>query len=665
MILRPFSSSFLILSLTFALQALLVRHESHLAEAEAERLKMAATIDKLEDDKRELEQSNANIIAENRELLDQLENMNSQVCVSESEIQALAATLQSTQMELQRLNVLADRAAELETQLINIETEHAGLQSQFFNSQDQNRTAVQRWKKAEGTIAYLHEQIDKIEKEAREERERHMEVLGRLERRRAVERELENAASRLKGAAAAKSIGNDTQGSNVVSHFVRDILQDNAHLQMGVVELREMLIGSNAEVESLREQLHLHQPVEAEASTLNTELGAAESFAFEPIPELHVHHHYHQPEKTIKRPKKKRAALTSGYITHSGVSTPRQQCIREWRSSTSSANTILSQTSVTVTSNRWSTQSSQTGSSFVSSSRPSSPYKSSSVFDPIDGVFESRPTSPEMSLIGTSPPPPAKGNPQPSMTLLASYRSVSTPAPLQFPSANTSQKTCDAEVIRDKSALEASFQEQDLLPSPHETIPEEVETDDGSLSPGASISSFTKPRHRRAASHESLFSLAGGSTRPLRPQLSQNFDLTGRGFNPVTTTFSPISASFVAEPSISHATATARNITLRPNKKQESTDSARWLLSQAGGTPPSRAPPKKTVSGWAWGKWGKMPLPASAAQTTPLNPLEAALRSPGVNQAGFIKGLGPPKSAPVDIEPKRVDESLLRDAIAG
>ena len=622
---------------------------------------MAAVIDKLEDDKKELEGSNSKVIAENRQLLDQLEDLNNHVCDADAEIQTLTVTLQSTRQQIQRLSSLADRATELETQLVNMETEYASLQSDYTDSQDQKKTAVQRWKRAEGTISYLSEQIDKIEREAKDEHERHVEVLGRLERRRAVEKELENAAGRLKGAAAAKTLDPNSQGSSVVSHFVRDILQDNANLQMGVVELREMLMGSNTEVENLREQLLLHQPVDLGTPTLKAELGAAESSGFESIPELHVHHHYHQADKTPKRPKKKRAAITTGHLTNSGTTTPSHQRVREWRTITSSASTILSQTSVTVPPNRWSMQSSQTGASFASSI-PSSPRRPS-VFDPIDNVLESRPTSPETSIFGCSPPRAKAVMRSPSA--LKPYRSISTPAALVLPSTEDSKEQQDTKAVREPNVFEDSLQEQDLLPSPHETIPEEVETDDGIISPDPSISSFTRPRHRRAASHESLFSLASGTTGRLRQQLSQNFDVSGRGFSPVTNSFSPVSTSFAAGPSISHATATAKNVPLRPVNRLESNDSARSLLSHAGSTPPDKPASKKFTGGWAWSKWGKAPLPTSVARKTPQSPLEAALRSPGVNQMGFIKGLAPPKPAPIEVQPKTIDESSLREALDG
>lgn len=39
-------------------------------------------------------------------------------------------------------------------------------------------------------------------------------------------------------------------------------------MQMGIVELREMLMGSNEEVENLREQMMLHQPAVCVPSSL-------------------------------------------------------------------------------------------------------------------------------------------------------------------------------------------------------------------------------------------------------------------------------------------------------------------------------------------------------------------------------------------------------------
>jgi chromosome segregation ATPase len=242
--------------LTFALQALLVRHEAYVADSERERKQMIATIEKLEQEKLDLEAKNAQTIKANRDLLDRLEHLNDAVASSDAHIQALSDTLRSTEDEIERLSALAARTQLLEQQLMDLEKEQLQLQSNLDAKLVDERTAIQRWKTAERTIGDLQDQIDRIEKEAREERERHVEVVARMERRMAVEGELNTAAGRLKAKA-----GHEKAGTNVVSHFVKDILLDNANLQHGILELREMLLNSNEEVERLRDQLKVHQPV--------------------------------------------------------------------------------------------------------------------------------------------------------------------------------------------------------------------------------------------------------------------------------------------------------------------------------------------------------------------------------------------------------------------
>ncbi len=56
--------------------------------------------------------------------------------------------------------------------------------------------------RAERSISELQAQLERMEREASEERERHREVLDRMERQRALEKSLNTAAARLKGAAA-------------------------------------------------------------------------------------------------------------------------------------------------------------------------------------------------------------------------------------------------------------------------------------------------------------------------------------------------------------------------------------------------------------------------------------------------------------------------------
>ena len=61
--------------LTFALQALLLRHEAYVADSERERHQMMDTIERLESEKLALEAKNAQTIKANRDLLDQLEQL--------------------------------------------------------------------------------------------------------------------------------------------------------------------------------------------------------------------------------------------------------------------------------------------------------------------------------------------------------------------------------------------------------------------------------------------------------------------------------------------------------------------------------------------------------------------------------------------------------------
>jgi hypothetical protein len=418
--------------LTFALQALLSRHESYIASSEAERAALTAQISRLESDKSSLERKNADIVRENHELLDHLEDLNNTIADSDAHITSLAATLAEAQLEVKRLMALAARTEELERQLEEMEIGRVGLEKEVKQREEAERSAVWRWKEAEARVRSMNEQVERIEMEARLERERHVELVGRMERRRAVERELEleRAAGRLKGAAAvAKKAGDGVGGSNVVSHFVRDILEDNANLQAAIAELRELLQGSNEEVQNLRELVLIHQPVgptgpgqgqdgsEAQQTTpLNEELewvAAPKQVA----QEVHVHHHYHakfsmkkeRAPLTRKASKKKAGlGLGPGLLTP----TPGSPGLRTASSRHSSQSSPLSASLglpiayALPKKSRWSMQSAATGSSTMSS-LPNSPHsyfdhRNSSIFDRIDPMSESsRPTSPESGGFAT------------------------------------------------------------------------------------------------------------------------------------------------------------------------------------------------------------------------------------------------------------------------
>lgn len=546
------------MSLTFALQALLARHEQFLLEAGDERKRMADSIDCLEQEKERLKASNAQMIEENRHLLDQLESLNQTIASGDEHIKSLTMTLQSSKQENLRLSMLAARATELEKMMSACEAEQFDLREQVTVKEEDERTAIQRWRIAERTITDLQDQVDKIEKEANEERGRHAEVMARLERRNAVERELGTAAGRLKGAAAATRLEDSRTGTSVVSQFVKDVLQDNASLQMGIVELREMLSGSNEEVQNLREQIMQHQAMvhnttEQEATGPSMAEELAQSPGFDMLPELHVHHHYHAPAKSkstsVRRPKKRRNVVSPGSYTPtsavSGFSTPCQYggTLPKVPSSTSSS-AILSHTAVTIPPTqpgRRPILSPGGRSSFAPSSVPSTPqsaFRNSSFFDGSDyGVNYSRPTSPESVISETADP-----------TWVRTQASAMSPGSLVKASWKASEIGCSAQNFSNPPPSQNNPSVPQLpplveVPSDPTAIIEEIE--DASFefsSPASTTYEPFRPSLHRSTSHESVLSIkesSPASHRIIRHHRSQLLNAPAlksrRSIAPVTT----------------------------------------------------------------------------------------------------------------------------------
>ncbi|KAK3317037.1 hypothetical protein B0H66DRAFT_310844 [Apodospora peruviana] len=399
-------------------QTLLARHEAYMASAERERVELATRIEQLERENTELEAKNKLATDENHTLRDELESLNEVVKDADTRIEALEATLRDTQREVRRLEAAAARAATLERQIALLEEEQMTLQNTLVHTREEARTAMHRWREAERGITEMQEQLERMEKEAREERERHVEVLGRMERQRCMEKELNTAAGRLKGAAAVRSMTDSKNGHNVVSYFVRDLLQDNATLQVGMAELREMLMNSNDEIQMLREQLVFHQPMSQEdlssTPTLRAELQTKEPPTPSPAKvsqELHIHHHYHVSQKAeAKKPKKRRQGLTPGIFTPPQVSAPSSPMTHPTQWQTNHRGHLAahapkdSTSTISIPPNaRWSLMS-DNPSDFAPSSAPSSPPSANrnSMFDRsmMDMSF---PTSPTTSVDPMSP----------------------------------------------------------------------------------------------------------------------------------------------------------------------------------------------------------------------------------------------------------------------
>ena len=710
--------------LTFALQALLARHEAYVADSERERKQMLSTIETLEREKLELETKNAQTIKANRDLLDRLEHLNEAVTTSDAHIQALSATLRSTEDELERLTSLAARTQLLEQQLLDLEREQSQLQNRMDAKLVDERSAIQRWKSAERTIGDLQDQIDRIEKESREERERHVEVVARMERRMVVESELNTAAGRLKAKA-----GHDKPGSTDVSHFVKDILLDNANLQHGILELREMLTNSNEEVERLRDQLKIHQPVstspveDVSTPSLQKELGLEADAMMNQ--ELHIHHHYHGPKIATKnvskpsaprRPKKKRFSLGP---THFDPPSPLDR---------SSAVAILNSTAVTVpNSHRWSQASTLTSNSFPGS--PTSDSHRGSMYDRVfsDAAYDSsRPTSPPDSIdmrspmfgptrsdIGLDRDHGLKHGRRSSRSLKPSgmsFRSSSTPISMVVKSSpatavisavspanslSDDQFTLSPSIPPEPQAAIPEENEETPQPTPQLSIymsPEALETDD--------IVSTTpvRPLLRRHASHESLISVSGMDIHTLQSRPAQllyssscrltrpgNAGSVGPELTPWTATaHGTLSRNNLDTGALNRSLLSSRNATLkRGSRKSDGPSSA----TDTNGS--STASLGRKVGGWVFGKWGATPAapdlsrpPSTKSQETqpvqgaaPTEPATLAatvrkkadkptLRPSGVNQSGPMWGFFDVPETPTNIVVKDYDADALGEALA-
>jgi hypothetical protein len=678
--------------LTFALQALLSRHESYIASSEAERAALTAQISRLESDKSSLEHKNNEIVRENRELLDHLEGLNNTIADSDAHIASLAASLAEAQLEVKRLMALAARTEELEKQLEEMEIGKVGLEREVKQREEAERSAVWRWKEAEGRLRSMNEQVERIEREARLEREKHVELVGRMERRRVVERELEleRAAGRLKGAAAvAKKEGAEGRGSNVVSHFVRDILQDNANLQAGIVELRELLQDSNEEVQNLRELVLIHQPIgptgpekghdgsEAQQTTsLNEEL----EWVATPkhvAQEVHVHHHYHAKFSARKervpltrKASKKRAGvgLGSGLLTP----TPGSPTLRTASSRRSSQSSPLSASLgapiayAPPKKSRWSVQSAATGSSTMSS-LPNSPlsdfdHRNSSIFDRIDLMSESsRPTSPESAGFVT----PQFGSTRQKGKV--SEFSLSAFAELPEDAQSATQSSA-------KRALGPADDDTALAATPEQPGPDNGNSiEDGGADPlGTSTPTNLAPSSgtaeqcaecqqpnpesgsrthqqpnccreepqrallRRSASHESFVSISGMDIHIPKNSSSQIYAL-GRGVTPSLLTPSRTMLSSRPLASIVEVNANSSNLRSASNSISASSISVLSGLATAGSS--SSPQPSASVKGewqgglgrlvgeWVWGKRSIAPM----ASTGDLRERAAAPPSPNTN----------------------------------
>ncbi|KAI0101988.1 hypothetical protein GGR51DRAFT_562910 [Nemania sp. FL0031] len=675
-------------------QALLARHESYMADAERDRNELTTRIEQLEGDNKELEVMNARIIEENRDLVDQLEALNTTVNDSEAHIKSLEATLLSSQQTIRRLEAETARAEALERQIASLEEEQAELQGTLSLSRQEAKSAVSRWKRAERGINDLQEQLERIEKEAKEEREHHVEMMNRIERQREMEKSLNTAAGRLKGAAAAKSMNQVHGGSSVVGHFVRDLLQDNANLQYGIAELREMLMNSNDEIQALRDQLEYHQPLgdrgdhrDREGSTtptLGAELELKQSPNREPrsparvSQELHIHHHYHvsAAKHEARKPKKKRLGLPPGVFippisSHPG--TPPGGLTRHSSAPHSRKNSIRS--------NRWSSFSEQP-SEFTLSSAPSSPRSNnrSSVFDPPTGSFPGSPTSSVDPMSPTGWQPMHKKRPSSMST-----RSFQVPTCFPF---GPGPPTIAHPIVEESS--DGTEIPVELLPATADNSVADDEAssqglgvildndDDNSLAYGETDSDCppVAGRLRRALSHESIVSLSGGlDIHTLKSRPSQ---LTIRQLGSASSVTG--SSIVTARPLISRDSAKRSSVLLRDSFGLSPVGSPQSHHSDSSS---QQGPEPSRLGKWVgWRPWGgvsgngtstgtDVARRSVSAQVSKEKETKSTSRPPGINQPGAVPGFSEflaaaaKKKAPATkTTPDVIDHEALREGLS-
>ena len=687
--------------LTFASQALLQRHESYLAESSAERLRLNATISTLEQEKEQVQERNNALVAENRALLDDLERVNNEVGLADGKISSMTAMLAEAQFEVRRLNGMAKRAEELEKELAQYDQRQYSLEREVEDTQEAEKSAIGRWKDAERRTRDLNEQVERIEREARHEREVHAELVARMERRRKVEQELEGAAGRLRGAAAVAAAAQDPGGggSKVVSHFVRDILQDNANLQSGITELRELLQSSNEEVQNLREQVTGHQPVTSHQEdgdeTVTTPLNEELEWAAPSRPvsqEVHVHHHYHANFAAKKGPLTRRGSKKRN---SPGLLTPTPGSPVPLSPSARHANLVLSTSYQQPRKTRWSVQSVATGSSTVGSSTISSmpnspPYYMNgggSMFDRIEqGSESSRPTTPD-SEYGSPRFGFAHRKGQPSDFSLNGFvvreeekvgstqpgRSVSQRRDISAGKASATAKNLSLLRTNEEEAPLGSLESRDEPPHPGADLQTVQQLENEVVSPSTATSTSPtenldiepayfqdlQPTLRRSTSHESLVSISGMDIHIPKQSTSQIF--AGRR------TFVPHPKTPKPRPSLpaSQPLASIVEVNASSSSQRSASDTASSILSGLA-APPSSHPSNRAptglgslVGGWVRGKWGIAPM----ASTGDLRAQAREQRPMGINQSGPIPGLKGPFRTPTQVHAKVLDQGLLKEAL--
>lgn len=658
-------------------QALLERHEAYVTESEQQKAKMGETIAQLEMEKRTMKEVNAKTWEENQDLQLQLEELNRAVAGSDVHLKSLDTTLRSTREELDRVSVLASRTVQLEAQLHAMEREYAQLQQTLVSVQGQERTAVQRWRSAERTLQALQDEVERIEKTAMEERERHGETVARLQQQQALETK-SKTPGRLRKQGSRRDMDGPPPRGTVVSHFVTDILQDNSDLQSSMLELREMLLASHEETERLREELLLLQPALPEnrsnplASSVARELGLESSAAGAPA--LHIHHHYHDAQQTKDRfPSRRTRKIRGDDASELSSTTVRlhpdrtRPCGRRPHHFPPASGTIRSQTSATLpsvilTSHRHP----QALVVNTPSSRRPSPSIDQTVSD--SAIGSSRPTSPEAGSPATLTPAVNWSRDRGDASLGSS---TTAPKSVPWSVGGKSASSIVCPTAKDAHVKDA-MAHLDLAANQTDANRPSAAPELGAMHKSSIAATGNGYSLRRSSSKESLLSISGMDIHTLRERPLQLI-VTGNGLLPrLTSPASSASPALVSDqPVMGMVTATgntAGRFTADKSAYQRTLVHARAGISTGReGTSSLYSHNKDTLGrklgDWVWGKW----VSGSATSTENLRTTAAQSASPVFHPAtqprGFPKEPGWTRAGTAKVLATDVDQALLRESL--
>lgn len=394
------------MSLSWSLQALLVRHETYVAESEEERATLRTTVASLTDDNERLQSEREALTAHNKSLLCQVDIANNATAQSDIHIASLQTTLLSAETELIKLDDLVRRTAQLEHELEQHELDRAAINSTLALRTQQEQLATERWQTAEKNINTLEQRLRAIEADAKFEKLRQRSSFANF---RTPEIDDTEGPVRLAANTAYKRSSCGRPESGTVSTFVKEILQDNATLQLSLVEVQELLVASDGELQRLRQHLSLSHKSSLEDLDNHNQSQSRRDSTLAPnlvkpnAQAVHVHHHYHGPQKRteprkgiqlLRRPSKRRTNASSAHLPSISLHHTRQDSVsNDMPIPLSAVSTLVS--SPTLQQNRqWSLDSAQPPRSFASSSRTASV---ASMFDRNtndSAQFSSRPTTP-------------------------------------------------------------------------------------------------------------------------------------------------------------------------------------------------------------------------------------------------------------------------------